>query len=74
MVVVNNMYYSEYIGFGLRIETGAEWATIVDTFDTFQTVDVVVDSHIQRIVLATEETRVTHHVSHRHIKCQPHYS
>ena len=33
-------------------------------------VDVVVDSHIQRIVLATEETTVTQQVSHRPIKCQ----
>ena len=31
---------------------------------------VVVDSHIQRIVLATEETMVTQQVSHGHIKCQ----
>ena len=31
---------------------------------------VVVDSHIQRIVLATEETTVTQQVSHRPIKCQ----
>ena len=31
---------------------------------------VVVDSHIQRIVLATEETTVTQQVSHRSIKCQ----
>ena len=31
---------------------------------------VVVDSHIQRIVLATEETTVTQEVSHRPIKCQ----
>ena len=29
---------------------------------------VVVDSHIQRIVLATEETTVTQQVSHRPIK------
>ena len=35
------------------------------------TVDVVVvDSHIQRIVLATEETTVTQQVSHRPIKRQ----
>ena len=34
------------------------------------TVVVVVDSHIQRIVLATEETTVTQQVSHRPIKCQ----
>ena len=31
---------------------------------------VVVDSHIQRIVLATEETAATQQVSHRPIKCQ----
>ena len=31
---------------------------------------VVVDSHIQRIVLATEETTVTQQASHRPIKCQ----
>ena len=31
---------------------------------------VVVDPHIQRIVLATEETTVTQQASHRPIKCQ----
>ena len=31
---------------------------------------VVVDSHVQRILLATEETTVTQQVSHRPIKCQ----
>ena len=31
---------------------------------------VAVDSHVQRIVLATEETTVTQQVSHRPIKCQ----
>ena len=31
---------------------------------------VVVDSHVQRIVLATEETTVTQQVNHRLIKCQ----
>ena len=31
---------------------------------------VVVDSHIQRSVLGTEETTVTQQVSHRPIKCQ----
>ena len=31
---------------------------------------VDVDSHIQRIVLATEETTVTQQVSHRPVKCQ----
>ena len=35
-----------------------------------QVVVVVVDSHIQRIVLATEETTVTQQVSHRRIKRQ----
>ena len=33
---------------------------------------VVVDSHIQRIVLATEETTATQQVSHRPINCQSH--
>ena len=37
---------------------------------TVEVVVVVVDSHIQRIVLATEETTVTQQVSHRPIKCQ----
>ena len=37
---------------------------------TYVVVVVVVDSHIQRIVLATEETTVTQQVSHRPIKCQ----
>ena len=36
----------------------------------FVVVVVVVDSHIQRIVLATEETTVTQQVSHRPIKRQ----
>ena len=36
----------------------------------YSIVVVVVDSHIQRIVLATEETTVTQQVSHRPIKCQ----
>ena len=36
----------------------------------FVSVVVVVDSHIQRIVLATEETTVTQQVSHRPIKRQ----
>ena len=31
---------------------------------------VVVDSHIQRIVIATEETTVTQQVNHRPINCQ----
>ena len=31
---------------------------------------VVIDSHIQRTVLATEETTATQQVSHRPIKCQ----
>ena len=37
---------------------------------TIVVVVVVVDSHIQRIVLATEETTVTQQVSPRPIKCQ----
>ena len=39
-------------------------------FFTVVVVVVVVDSHIQRIVLATEETTVTQQVSHRPIKRQ----
>ena len=38
--------------------------------DPSNVVVVVVDSHIQRIVLATEETTVTQQVSHRPIKRQ----
>ena len=37
---------------------------------TDNTVFVVVDSHIQRVVLATEEATVTRQVSHIPIKCQ----
>ena len=37
----------------------------------YPTVVVVVDSHVQRFVLATEEATVTQQVSHRPIKCQP---
>ena len=33
-------------------------------------ITIYVDSHIQRIVLATEETTVTQQVSHRPIKCK----
>ena len=63
-----------YIRFGLRIETGAD-RTIVDIFDIIQQVRGtykyrIVDSHIQRVVLATEETTATQQVSHRPIKCQ----
>ena len=67
----------KYIGFGLRIETGAERITVVDIFDIIQQVRdtgihlkvdeepknsfllFIVDSHIQRIILATEETAAT---------------
>ena len=37
---------------------------------TAETVVVVVDSNIQRNVLATEKTTVTQQASHRTIKCQ----
>ena len=40
------------------------------TIKSLVVVVVVVDSHIQRIVLATEETTVTQQVSPRPIKCQ----
>ena len=45
-------------------------STTLDHFKPVFVVVVVVDSHIQRIVLATEETTVTQQVSHRPIKCQ----
>ena len=44
--------------------------SLVDDEVEFCVVVVVVDSHIQRIVLATEETTVTQQVSHRPIKRQ----
>ena len=44
--------------------------SILNFRDKISVVVVVVDSHIQRIVLATEETTVTQQVSHRPIKCQ----
>ena len=43
---------------------------IYHTLSGMVVVVVVVDSHIQRIVLATEETTVTQQVSPRPIKCQ----
>ena len=44
--------------------------TFVCMYVCMYVVVVVVDSHIQRIVLATEETTVTQQVSPRPIKCQ----
>ena len=44
--------------------------THISIYSSEPCTNVVVDSHIQRIVLATEETTVTQQVSHRHIKCQ----
>ena len=41
-----------------------------NTINSFRVIVVVVDSHIQRILLATEKTTVTQQVSHRPIKCQ----
>ena len=38
--------------------------------DPYSAFFIIVDSHIQRIVLATEETTVTQQVSPRPIKCQ----
>ena len=43
---------------------------VMSTILILVVVVVVVDSHVQRIVLATEETTVTQQVSHRPIKCQ----
>ena len=44
--------------------------SIIELSPSCTVVVVVVDSHIQRIVLATEETTVTQQVSHRPIKRQ----
>ena len=52
----------------IRTSTRRTEATLVSTHVVV--VVVVVDSHIQRIVLATEETTVTQQVSHRPTKCQ----
>ena len=53
-------------GGGLAGQLGPQ----VDAANIRTVVVVVVDSHIQRIVLATEETTVTQQVSHRPIKRQ----
>ena len=45
-------------------------SSAANTKPLYVVVVVVVDSHIQRIVLATEETTVPQQVSHRPIKCQ----
>ena len=50
------------VGPEIQRRTGYAWNCFLKFF--------VVDSHIQRIVLATEETTVTQQVSHRPIKCQ----
>ena len=47
-----------------------QWALRLMQYDMEFQLIVVVDSHIQRIVLATEETTVTQQVSHRPIKRQ----
>ena len=44
--------------------------TGIDVVPFYKTV-LFVGSHIQRIVLATEEATVTQQVSHKSIKCQP---
>ena len=51
-------------------ETDLRAAQLLITVVVVVVVVVVVDSHIQRIVLATKETTVTQHVSHRPIKCR----
>ena len=53
----------------IRLSIQDTWATCCLRFFAIVVV-VVVDSHIQRIVLATEETTVTQQVSHRPIKRQ----
>ena len=45
-------------------------AVLAPAADLMVVVAVIADSHIQRIVLGTEDTTVTQQVSHRPIKCQ----
>ena len=49
---------------------GEKPSVILYTYIVNVVVVVVVDSHIQRIVPAAEETAVTQQVSYRPIKCQ----
>ena len=72
----NNMILKGWSSLLLLRLTGSitcrKWWTFEEAAvnDILCSVVVVVDSHIQRIVLATEETTVTQQVSHRPIKCQ----
>ena len=56
----------------IKVAGGYQITSIIDPSleGSTRVVVVVVDSHIQRIVLASEETTVTQQVSHRPIKCQ----
>ena len=58
------IFSREGISHSFPSSTVKSWQTI------FKVVVVDVDSHIQRIVLATEETTVTQQVSHRPIRIQ----
>ena len=60
---------SHGVSHGILSRMSSPWMSIISTIITAVVV-VVVDSHIQRFVLATEETAVTQQVSHRPIKCQ----
>ena len=62
--------YSSDISLSSRPRTGLATAFVYYWVPGMVVVVVVVDSHIQRIVLATEETTVTQQVSHRPIKRQ----
>ena len=66
-----NTYIHTYAYIHTYIHTGGEHKVLRAQVRFVQVfVVVVVDSHIQRIVLATEETTVTQQVSHRPIKRQ----
>ena len=49
---------------------GSTTVIMLPTIPAYGGTCLPIDSHIQNIVLATKETAVTQHVSHRPIKCQ----
>ena len=67
---VNHPFLKKNLNASRYCEHPTQGGKNVKTLGWDHVVVVVVDSHIQRIVLATEETTVTQQVSHRPIKCQ----
>ena len=54
---------------GISSTVSSTWQLFLYRYQPYY-LQYVVDSHIQRVVLATEETTATQQVSHRPIKCQ----